>query len=149
MLYANRTLILTRTASCTLPEHLFRYVRIRVDRSFDRNFGARFGDDRNRPFGTVVAQIRAHSENYFFWVEQFSGIIRRAVLRAAAALDAAERLQRHDVCNILSGFDSEILIAFERRDITEASAFQKDRYRTEYEVKMLGVRNQGKENQGG
>src|SRR4051795_5386326 len=116
MLDPDGALILARTASRTLPEHLFRYIWIRLQWRLDGNFRARSRHNGNCPFRPVVAQIPAHPENDFLRVEKFPGAIGRAVLSAAAALDAAECLQRHDIGNIFSGLDPKVLIAFERRD---------------------------------
>ena len=49
------------------------------------------------------------------------GIVGGTVLRAAAALDARERLQRDDPRDVLAGVESEIFVAGQRRNAAEAA----------------------------
>ena len=59
------------------------------------------------------------------------------MLRAAAAFDAGEGLQRVDTRDVFAGNQSEILVSGELRDIAEALAPEEDGERTQNQVKML------------
>ena len=69
------------------------------------------------------------------------------MLRAAAALDAGERLQRDDLRDVLAGVEAEILVADQRRNAAETAARQEDRGRAQQQVQMLGMRNQWQEDE--
>jgi hypothetical protein len=82
-------------------------------------------------------------------IEKFSCVIRRAMLRATAALYAGECLQRNDIRNVLAGIYAEILVAHQRRNAAETPARSQDRGRAEEQMQVFGVRDQGKENEQG
>ena len=94
-------------------------------------------------------QIPAHAERDFLGVQDFSGVGGRAMLGAAAALDAREGLQRDQLRDVLAGIQAEVFVARERRNLAESIALQEDRHRAQQQVQMFGVRDQRQEHENG
>src|SRR5579884_57951 len=59
----------------------------------------------------VLLQVAAQAQNDLLRVEHLAGVERRAVLGAASAFDARERLQRVDAGHVLARHEPEILVA--------------------------------------
>ena len=73
----------------------------------------------------------------------FPGVGGRAMLGATPALDACEGLQRNQLRDILAGIQAEIFVTNQWRNLAERVAFQEHRHRTQRQVQMLGMRDQG------
>lgn len=69
------------------------------------------------------------------------------MLGAAAALDAGVGLERGELREIGSSDEAEVFVSGERRNFTEASAGEEDGGGAEYEMQVLGVRNDWKKNE--
>src|SRR5579872_6402720 len=87
------------------------------------------------------------AEGYFFRVKNLAGVRRRAMLGAAAALDAGKGLEGDELRQVLARIEAEIFVPRERRDFAERVALQKDCSRAQNQMKMLGVRQQRQEYQ--
>ena len=82
-------------------------------------------------------------------LRSFAGVGGGAVLGAAAALDAAVGLQADELGEVLAGDEAEVVVTHERGDLGETVAFEEDGDRREDEVEMLGVGDEGKEDEQG
>src|SRR5581483_9490593 len=91
--------------------------------------------------GAAVIEVRAQTEHDLFRVENLAGVVRGAVLGAAAAFDAGVGLQADELGEIFSSDKAEVLITMERRNLAEAAARKKDGKRAEYQVQVLGMRD--------
>src|SRR5581483_829942 len=87
----------------------------------------------------VVQQVVLHAKRAFLRVEFFARVECRTVLRAASALHAGERLQRHKISNVFAGIDAEILVTDQRRNVGEAAAGDQNGDRTQDQVEVLGM----------
>ena len=94
-------------------------------------------------------QIAAHAKNDFLGVQFLAGVCGRAVFGAAAAFHAGVGLQTHQLREVCSGNQAEIFIAHQRRNLAEATPGKKDGGWAENEMQMLGVRDDGQEDQQG
>jgi hypothetical protein len=70
-----------------------------------------------------------------------------AVFGAAAALDAGVGLEADQLREVCAGDEAEVFIACEWRDLAEAAAGEEDGEGAEQQVKVLGVGNDGKEDE--
>jgi len=129
MLDADRTLELAPAAGGALERRLFG------------NELAQQGRFVARP---ALAQVGAQTQHDFLGIERLAGVVRGAVLGAAAALHAGVRLQCVDPGDVLAGVETEILVAHQRRDAAEARAAQEHGGRAEHQVQVLGVRDERK-----
>ena len=68
---------------------------------------------------------------------------------AAAALDAGVGLQADELREVGSGHEAEVFIAHQRRNLAEAATRKKDGGRAENEMQVLGVRDDGQEDEQG
>ena len=66
-----------------------------------------------------LVQIPAHAQRDFFRVQNLPGVRGRAMLGAAAALDARIGLQRDQLRDVLAGVEAEIFVARQRRNFAE------------------------------
>src|SRR5579863_10292148 len=107
VLDANGALKLARTTGSALECRLLRYV---------------FAQQRLVGCGSELIQVTAHAQNNFLRVEFLARVVGRAVLRAAAAFHAGISLQTHNLRQILSRHQPEILIAAQGRDLREDAA---------------------------
>ena len=102
---------------------------------------------RRFPARAELVQVTANPKHDFLWVQNLSGVVRRTMLGAAAALDASECLQGVHARDIFAGVEAEVLVALERRYAAEALPAQEHRHRAERQVQVLGVRNQRQKRQ--
>src|SRR5581483_59248 len=112
-----------------------------------RLFGNMLAEERRFVARSELVEVAAESQDDFLGIENLPGIVCRAMLGAASAFHARERLQRIDLRDVLAGIESEILVAFQRRNAAEARAPQEYRHRTQRQVQVFGVRNQRKKGQ--
>ena len=130
MLDAYRALKFARTAGGALKDRFFGNMRAEEGR-FRR--------------GTVCIEVGPKAQDYFFRVQFLARVEGGAVLRAAPAFDARERLKGIELRDVFPVDESEILISGKFRDVTELRAFQENGNRAQDKVQMLGVRDQRKE----
>ncbi len=113
----------------------------------DGFLGVVFAEERLLGGGAELVEVGAHAEDDFLGVEHLSGVGGGAVLGAAAALDAGVGLQADELGEVLAGDEAEVFIADERRDLAEAAAGEEDGGRAEHQVQVLGVGDQGQEDE--
>ena len=99
--------------------------------------------------GAEFVEVAAQAEDDFLGVEFLAGVVGGAVFGAAAALDAGVGLQADELGESVPGDEAEVFIADERRDFAEAAAGKKDGGRAQHQVQMLGVRDDGQEDEHG
>ena len=71
------------------------------------------------------------------------------MLGAAAAFDAGVGLKADELGEVFAGDEAEVFVADERRDFAEAAAREKDGGGAENEVEVLGVGDDGEEDEQG
>src|SRR5258708_39322482 len=106
-----------------------------------------FAEQRFLGAGAEFIQVITQAEDNFLGVQGLSGIECRAMLAASAALDAGERLERHQLRQILAGVEAKVVVAREWRNMGKSAAREKYGHRAQHQVQVLGVGNQRKENE--
>ena len=71
------------------------------------------------------------------------------MLGAAAALDAAVGFEGDELGDVFAGGEAEVFVADQGLDLREAVAFEEDGERGEDEVQVLGVGDEGEEDEEG
>src|SRR5436305_13196275 len=104
MLNSDRALVLASAAGSALEDGLFRDMP---------------GQQRFVSAGSFVIQVVPHSERDLFRVENLSGVVSRAMLRTAPALDARIGLERDQLRDVLAGIDSEVFVSREWWDVAK------------------------------
>src|SRR5580704_15659779 len=99
-------------------------------RAEERRFGS-------RPVGI---QICPQPQNHFLRIQHLACVVSRALLRAAAAFHAGERLESLDARDIFARDQSEIFVARQLRDIGKSLALQEDRRWAQNQMEMFRVR---------
>src|ERR1035437_3012024 len=132
MLYAHRTLELARSAGGAVERSLF---------------GNALAEQRRFASRPELAEVSPQTENDLLRVQDLSGVVGRAVLRAASALHARVGLQRVNAGDVLARIQPEVLFAGERRNAAESLAPQEHGDGAERQVQVLGAGDQRKEGQ--
>ncbi len=97
--------------------------------------------------GSEFVQVAAGAEDDFLRVEDLAGKVRGTVLGAAPAFHAGVSLEAGDARDVFAGDEAEVLVARERRDLTEAAPAQEHRDGAEDQVEVLGARDDRQKDQ--
>ncbi len=89
----------------------------------------RLRQQRSFRCGPELIEIAPHAKDDLFRIKYFAGGGGRAVLGAAAALDAAVGLKGDELGDVLAGYETKVFDCFVGRegwDFAEAIALEKD-----------------------
>src|SRR5580700_814523 len=88
--------------------------------AFENSFGRKmFSQQQLIALRPKFIQIMPRAENDLLRVQNLAGVVGGTMLGAASALHARVGLQRSNLREILAGDQAEIVIAHQRRNLTE------------------------------